>query len=503
MVQLVSPSETENFYLIWLETFIGPFSTTGSHNSVKAELPSIFDKFEESRGIWHENNVLHSKLTGEFLYHPLAMSTIPAPTTVCPDQIQQKVFKYTNAEFIITAPLGKFQDGRIACKYDSGVTMKTLSLQEYDPVTGDISIWDVTVQKSAPTRVYSAFIYRLKSVIQRTTTDGCTLKRTSQQYGGTFKAQAFNLWSDVITPDQLKAAVLSSSNHYAEGAVTSSSMSWYRGSLNPSYLQKYVTSQLYALIATFTLGDVFFPIEDKNYGDLAMKASEKVVANQVNMIAFLRDLRHPTEMIPKLKNLSNLKTWAGNYLSFKYGVLPTVDDISSIMESFKRIAPYVDRNKFSTYSAGFTDSLTIGTSTYQLEQHVKLAISDEDDELDALLQRIESSGFAPTLQNIWDLVPYSFVIDWLIDVGGFLERVDTRLRLTRLNIRYTTMSRKRTHERKIFLSQNSPFTGSVKWVQYHRWVVDHCPVPPLSLNPTFQDFSHWLESSALLMQRVK
>jgi hypothetical protein len=221
------------------------------------------------------------------------------------------------------------------------------------------------------------------------------------------------------------------------------------------------------------------------------------------MIAFIRDLRKPQEMIPKLKNLKSLKSLANNYLTVNYGILPTIADVQTIVDAFKSAKPYLDKNGFKTYGAGYSDSTVVGDITYDLEQHIKLAIQDNDADILSLMNRLDSWGLLPTAENLWDLVPYSFVIDWLVDVGGYLERIDTRLRLKRLDIRYVTSSLKQTLRRDISPSNSFPYTGYVSLVQYHRWVSDQCPVPPLSLETTFQDFNHWLESTALLVQRQK
>jgi hypothetical protein len=248
-----------------------------------------------------------------------------------------------------------------------------------------------------------------------------------------------------------------------------------------------------------------FPIEDKHYGLLAQEASQTVNANNVNMIAFLRDLRKPQELIPKLRNLRKLKLKgvSGEYLGVQYGILPTISDIQAIIRACKAAKAYLDKNGFKTYTAGWHKEIKQNGLTSELTQRIKLAIEDEDDAFQELIQRLESMGTLPTFVNIWDLVPYSFVVDWFIDVGGLLERVDTHLRLLRLNIRYVTMSRKTKVSGKMPVDVGTTFVGSIDWVHYHRWTSDQCPVPPLSLETTFQDFNTWLEAGALLAQRTK
>jgi hypothetical protein len=246
-----------------------------------------------------------------------------------------------------------------------------------------------------------------------------------------------------------------------------------------------------------------YPIAYRDYGLLAQDASQKANANQVNMIAFLKDIRRPKEMIPKLRNLKKLKSLANDYLTVNYGLLPTISDIEGIVGAFKKLKPYMDKNGFKTYSAGYSDSLVKDNISYSIEQHIKLAISDNDSGIIELMNKLESLGVYPTLVNIWDLVPYSFVIDWLVDVGGFLERIDTCLRLMRFDIKYVTSSHKMITSKDLLPSDTFPYIGRISQVRYHRWVSDQCPVPPLSVETTFLDFDHWLESTALLLQRKK
>lgn len=224
------------------------------------------------------------------------------------------------------------------------------------------------------------------------------------------------------------------------------------------------------------------------------------------MIAFLRDLRRPLDLVPKLRNLGKLKTAKGlsdEYLRTNYGILPTVGDIQNIFRAFKKIAPYVDSHGFETYNALHTQSITFGNSKLWLEQRIKIAIEKEDSEFKRLCNMVDSAGFSLTLENIWDLIPYSFVLDWFVNVGEFLHRVDTRLRMYELRIQYATMSRKRQADNDVAYSSTIPISGTLSMVQYSRWTSDQCPVPPLSFQNTITAPSHWLEAGALLVQRGK
>jgi hypothetical protein len=221
------------------------------------------------------------------------------------------------------------------------------------------------------------------------------------------------------------------------------------------------------------------------------------------MIAFLRDLRRPKELIPKLRNLKKLKTHSGNYLGMQYGILPTISDLEEIVAALKKVAPYLDRNGWQSYTAVSTDSMSSGRVQYDLVQRIKLAIEAEDDGFKKLASAVDSAGFALTLENVWDLIPYSFVLDWFLDIGEFLERCDSRMRLMRQNIRYATMSSKRTTSYRVEPTITFPYQGSISRVHYTRWTEDHSPVPPLFFQNTNTVSNHWLEASALIHQRTK
>lgn len=208
-------------------------------------------------------------------------------------------------------------------------------------------------------------------------------------------------------------------------------------------------------------------------------------------------------MIPKLKNLKSLKTHANNFLAIKYGILPTISDLKEIVGAFERRKPYLDRFGNSIYNASETASVSTPYSVATLTQYIKVAVGKEDDLFMKLIDELDRIGLGLTFENVWDLTKYSFVLDWFIDVGGLLERVDNNLRLLRYNIPYVTMSRKKTLTGEILLSQSLPVVGPVEWRFYHRWVDSHCPLPPLTLSISPTVTNHWLEAGALIIQRAK
>lgn len=477
---------------------IGPFRYDGTSGKTNTSYRSPQDNLSGSRGRYYENNVAHSKIEGTFDYVPAIVDITPTPNVYEPEKVSWKCINMSNLSTVsLNVPFGLLTNGK-AFFYPDSVTLlnynrawiKTgpLSFEEYivkahrSSVTALATVIKNSYAFKSSDKTNTVFT-RLTSG-ELTTTELASKHRDPETFG------------DIVAfVNKFCTAPLGSPRDVASGGT-------YK-TFSPLSLSITSSQGMIDSLSRTLLEDINFPLPEKHFGDLAMEASQKVNANPVNMIAFLRDLRNPKEMIPKLRNLSKLKDHAGNYLALNYGILPTISDIKAIIEAFKRIGPYIDKNGFKTYNAVSQDFDDKGVLTYNLEQRIKIAIENEDSGFQALAQKVESAGFALTLENVWDLIPYSFVLDWFIDIGGFLERADTRMRLMRLNIRYATMSSKKTTSMRVNPSAQFPMSGTLSVVRYQRWTTDHCPEPPLipSSTPTFSN--HWLEGSALILQRAK
>lgn len=509
MVTLIAPRVGEDRYVLFHGFAIGPYDQYMLMEGDAIDLPPAMTMITQSKGFCHENNVEHTKITGDIRYHPfLGGATRVSVGTSYPKHYDAANFPASNwlgGATTFYAENGLASPGHVAYSEYSSNTWEQLAVERSEEAPFKWTVYHLSGLRSGtlPSTLTSVATYTIDSYDHFDYAYLWYTEHVEVHYpppGGVTSVD----WTIRQSLDTIKAIVnsLGISNSYPYYTR----IGWLKARvldetiLSPSRIKEHIDA------ITSQLTSDKFPIEEADYGDLAMKASEKIAANNGNMIAFLKDLSHPTDMIPKISNLSdlvNLRTLTDDYLSVQYGILPTISDVQRIIGAFKRLGPYLDRNGFATYSAGSIAAKTVDEKDYKLEQHVKIAVGNDDSTFVSLLQRAESLGTLPTCKNIWDLIPYSFVVDWLIDVGNFLERADTRLRLMRLDIRYATCSRKSTIAGKLTWDSSHPYAGTINLVQYHRWVTDHCPVPPLSLHKTFQNFDHWLESGALLVQRAK
>lgn len=493
MINLTLPGAGCDYYVVLDNGLFGPFTTLGQFLTNVISYEHEDDRMSETKGWSGENSVFHLKHSGDVTYVPYDDITL-APTADYPDQIKFRYLYGTGAlEKMVSCGLA--YSGRAAVTFTSSITTNyAYSISE----DGTLNVYRIAANRDPQ---YAGFISCYHTEYRLTKVQSGTAYYTKTQYNmasWSKKETQGSGWNVRRTFGEIVIAVNSNVSSVASTPVTFTSSMLRRATLlsfDPNVARLEADSVLHQLKVEK------FPLPLTLYGDLAMQASQDVIANDTNMLAFIRDIRNPSEMIPKLKNLSSLKGLANNFLTIDYGLLPTFSDLTEIFGAFSRLKPHLDKFGYQTCDSSYQASNETPTRGYNLEQHIKLGLSDEDSGLLQLANGLERIGFFPTLTNLWDLIPYSFVLNWFISVGDLLERVDTRFRLMRYTIRYVTNSFKKKSRAYLAPSPDHPFGGSVELVQYSRWVTDQCPVPPLSLGLRDQDSSHWLEAFALLVQR--
>lgn len=492
MIKLTYPKSGSTGITLDENYLIASVDSTGNIGGDVLEYSLNCDTLSEGRGIYGENHVDHWKVDADLVYNPLRLQITPSPTSLYPRRITLSYLWY-GIRRNLQLKYGLLVPGTVrVMNYTAGVYWAMIVSQ--DPSNPYVMI-EVCSGTSEPHFVQSFTRFERFQV---------------QPSSWSYRYETLsspNVWTDINFATELPSfAVLQTLYEKFKLEHRLTGTNYVGRNVYKVVYENPLDNPLDLLSCVNVLpsSDPFklSMVEWKDWGTLAHEASQTAIANQANMIAFVRDLRHPTKLIPKLRNLRKLKSWANALLSVKYGVLPTITDLKSIVAAVRKRGPYLDKNGFSTYSKGHWSSFDGVYGLYTLEQHIKLAVAKEEDDLDRLVTSLESVGFWPDLNTLWDLVPYSFVIDWFVNVGELLARLDSRERLARLNIRYTTMSSKESLIQEMD-EATTHVTGKTSLVHYHRWVSDQCPVPPLSLDSSPTPQRHWLEAGALILQRTK
>lgn len=436
----------------------------------------FIDRLGETRGLHHENYCDHVELKADLSYIPTASSIVSCPIDGSPNRVS-----YNNVYY----NYGWRRPGVVCGNATNAVA--------YYPKEGYgfTTVW--------------AWLSSAGKLKQLTELDFTYVSHTASNITYSMKKRwkGWSSYKTIPTPTyqgllDLVAQYLASSNW---GTPSNTTSAFILGKNAPWITEAMAHATVYT--AWHEVSDYPSTLTKMPWRDLAVQASENFKVVKFNALEFISDLKDPKAMIPKLRNIRRLKDAADVYLSTHFGLLPTVDDLHGLYNSLVKLKKNVDRNGYQTTSAGYIASEVVGPYTHTLEQHCKLAIDSEDSRVQALVTGLENYGIMPNASTLWELIPFSFAVDWIANIGGYLEDIDNNRRLARFNVRYCTVSVKKTWSRIYDPVLNSGYSGTVQAIHYDRAPTSWVPKSDPSLSVPLNVSGHWLEAGALIVQRLK
>jgi hypothetical protein len=113
----------------------------------------------------------------------------------------------------------------------------------------------------------------------------------------------------------------------------------------------------------------------------------------------------------------------------------------------------------------------------------------------------EALDLVPDLSNIWDSIPFSFVVDWFTNVGDLAQKCDDWFTLTQQHKVLGSIESSKISYRY----QPEGYFGDLIFDRYQRTCYkDWYPIPTFSFqlkNPVTNIY-HWLEGSALVVSNI-
>lgn len=188
----------------------------------------------------------------------------------------------------------------------------------------------------------------------------------------------------------------------------------------------------------------FNPVSRVDYGKAVMSAVEDIAYVDVNSIAYLKDLPEVFGEIQSLykviQNPADPTAWAGLVLNVSYGTRLTIADTEELVlgiQNALRKSNWGHQFAKTQGGIGHDFSFPLADSNYPARRTVNASVyyGEHDERFDRLIDEALRWDVAPTLGNMWDLVPYSFVIDWFVNVGQILEDMDTIWQAARLPVK--------------------------------------------------------------------
>lgn len=249
--------------------------------------------------------------------------------------------------------------------------------------------------------------------------------------------------------------------------------------------------------------------------DITYNWDEAVVAglDQVNFfgsngMAFAHDVASlPTTIssdISRLKSLTKvgksgkLKIAASAFLSVHYGYkLLASDGIDLANELSQYSTDHVFHiGQSCTPSIGLRRKAEF--SLNNANGHINVYYDPYGQLSTSIRKFAEAVDLVPDFSNIWDLIPFSFVVDWFTNVGELASGIDDFFTLTQQHKVLGTITSRKTS----YIYQPSGYIGSALINRYDRTCSEGWyPIPKFSFqlkNPV-TNLYHWLESLALVV----
>lgn len=194
------------------------------------------------------------------------------------------------------------------------------------------------------------------------------------------------------------------------------------------------------------------------------------------------------------------KDIADRYLEYVYGWEPLVKDTYTLIELAKDQSknPLLLSAKGSSTRDYYIRPQSFGDTSASYDTHV---LDGQDNVTTRCclwaqilpthsgLRSLNQLGLVNPFQLVWELTPFSFVIDWLLPIGSVLHALSAPAGLQfingtmssrqRVDVRYQQESRRFSTTRKAHV----PASGSFRKDSYTRTVLSTWPVPGLWIDP--------------------
>jgi len=264
-----------------------------------------------------------------------------------------------------------------------------------------------------------------------------------------------------------------------------------------------------------TLGDNI--LRQQNFVDASVLLTLFDLANLnvdiqswVNLERLFKDL---VKVLPSINNLGKFleefDSWgqlaAKAMLGVDYGILPTVSDTRKVFEGMHKLATYA--TKPSRYHArrSATEEGLLGTpvlSTYTLTADVSKLPQDFLGKTMEIIEGLYRWGVYPNFTMLLDFIPFSFAVNWFVNIQNATKAMDDVVRVQYFPINYCIFSHKRTWSPPLArLWSDVSVSGQVTFSNYDRYIDRYFPLPPVQIGESNGPFNHWAELGALIVTK--
>lgn len=188
-------------------------------------------------------------------------------------------------------------------------------------------------------------------------------------------------------------------------------------------------------------------------------------------------------------------------LAYNFGIAPLVGDVFSVIEALRlKLAAPISMRCSASVKKPIEDVVKIGANEFIVKGSIRQRATIYY-EMDPTQFKSEYFDFGNPIEWAWELIPFSFVVDWAIPIGGYLNGLDALNGIVTNSIRGTVTTKLdekwhgRWSEAEVAIR---PFTGSFK--SYKReGILNTIPAPLPRWKPSLS-WKRVLNASSILAQ---
>ena len=251
------------------------------------------------------------------------------------------------------------------------------------------------------------------------------------------------------------------------------------------------------------------PPSQRELGELCQAAVDNLNYVEINTIAYLKDLKDFGSELRSLAKLVsnplNPKAWASFFLNTQYGSRLTIADTFELFNGvIRRSKELTKRSRHTWRTCRARTNVPIESSygTGIRTTNYKVYYNPLEAGIMSYVQKFAQWDLLPTAANIWDFIPYSFVVDWFVDIGGFLEAIDSRVAAASYDVIGVLYSTKDVYSHPGESNDSIEYIYSMTTVYTRRWSRELHP-PPIILEGSDGFLHNIPQLLAILVQKFK
>lgn len=254
------------------------------------------------------------------------------------------------------------------------------------------------------------------------------------------------------------------------------------------------------------------PSEIDDWQDLGDRAADNLIQSSVNHYANALQLKQTLSILRTTlmltKNWQDPKAWANWWLSFRYGDRLTLKDvasdanalISAIQQSTKG---WTKEFRFSRSQSHTTSSGIPGrVPNPKIDHYLKMYYIEKDYGWWGKAYLFGRRwALWPTTAEGWDVIPFSFVVDWFVDVQSLFEEIDRDTLLQYVDVTSVILTEKKTYDFGDLVLGNFTLSGA-KVTYYTRSLSTRLPSGPFRMDRGFSTSINVVDGISLVIQVI-